>query len=183
MDWRLSAVGAQIDDVHASRRHRYRRTSRSRLLGAATTTAVARRLDGAEICHPMIYIERANSSRSSTVSAACRWPRSDRRTFTASAGSACAEPTCSRGTTAPAPFSRRFARGGPSSTGDTADGVRRPGPHRAGRDASGLREQATRDARPSWLDWIGVAAGLAGLAGLVVTRPIAYAAASPEAHS
>jgi hypothetical protein len=146
VDWRRPAA-AELDDVHgqggiAIAAHPLKR------FWAGYDAAARARLDGTEVCHPMIYIGERYQQEFAQFAAELAI-RARRTVVYGLGGQAYGDPALIA-----------LAAAHPE-----------------------LRDRATRDAHPSWLDWMGVTAGLAGLAGLVATRSIVYPAASPEVHS
>jgi PHP-associated len=181
VDWRRPAA-AELDDVHgqggiAIAAHPLKR------FWAGYDAAARARLDGTEVCHPMIYIGERYQQEFAQFAA---------EPPAAAIGSSDFHGLGRVGMCRTYVFARE----------NTADAIleairaRRTVVYGLGGQAYGdpalialaaahpeLRDRATRDAHPSWLDWMGVTAGLAGLAGLVATRSIVYPAASPEVHS
>jgi PHP domain-containing protein len=177
VDWRRPAA-AQLDDVHGQGG-----------IGIAAhplkdfwpgyDESARTRLDGAEVCHPMIY--RSPRYQHELEEFAARGPA------VAAIGSSDFHGLGRLGMCRTYLFARE------NSAAAILEAIRAKRTVVYGRNGKAygdatlialadahpqLRQGATRDRGPTWLDWVGIAAGLSGLAGLVVTRPIAYAAAA-----
>lgn len=178
VDWRRP-VAAQLDDVHgqggiAIAAHPLKS------FWQGFDAAARARLDGTEVCHPMIYIGERYQQELAQFAAGLP---------AAAIGSSDFHGLGRLGMCRTYVFARE------NSAGAILEAIRarRTVVYGLGGQAYGdpalialaaahpdLREKATRDRRRNWLDWIGIAAGLAGLMGLVAARSIVYPAASPE---
>lgn len=181
VDWRQPAA-AQLDEVHgqgglAIAAHPLKS------FWPGFDAAARARLDGTEVCHPMIYMGDRYQEELERFAA---------QVPAAAIGSSdfhglgrlgmCRTYVFARANTAEAILdairAKRtvvYGRAGAAYGDPALVALAETRPE--------LREAATRDRARSALDWIAIAAGLAGLVGLVVTRPIAYPAASPEVPS
>jgi len=168
VDWRLSASD-QIDDVHgqggvAIAAHPFQET------WAAVDDRVVMRLDGAEICHPLIYMDDDFQREFEAFRA---------RVPVAAIGSSDFHGIGRLG------MCRTYVFAQDDSAEAVIEAIRAKRTIVYGRNGRAygdpaliaaaaahprLRDEATIDRRPSWLDAIGSIAGVLGLLGLVVVR-------------
>ena len=168
VDWRLSA-SAQIDAIHrqggvAIAAHPFM------TLWAPADDQVARRLDGAEICHPMIYMSERFQREFEAIGA---------RVPVAAIGSSDFHGIGRLG------MCRTYVFAQDDSAGAILDAIRERRTVVYGRNGAAygdpalitlaateprLREDATTDRPPGWLDRVGHLAGVAGLFVLVTAK-------------